>query len=66
MMEKFTILQKIILWLPPLVFAITVHETAHGWVAARLGDPTAKLLGRLSLNPVKHIDPVGTLLVPGI
>ena len=65
-MEKYTILQKIILWLPPMVFAITVHEVAHGWVAARLGDPTAKLLGRLSLNPIKHIDPVGMLLVPSL
>ena len=50
----------------PLIFAITVHEVAHGWVAKRLGDPTAERLGRLTLNPVRHIDPVGTLLVPGI
>lgn len=50
----------------PLLFAITVHEVAHGWVAKQLGDPTAKMLGRLTLNPVKHIDPVGTILVPGI
>ena len=48
----------------PVVFAITVHEVAHGWVAARLGDPTAKLAGRLTLNPVKHIDPLGTVVVP--
>ena len=46
------------------MFAITVHEVAHGWVAARLGDPTAKLAGRLTLNPVKHIDPLGTVVVP--
>lgn len=48
----------------PLLFAITVHEVAHGWVANRLGDPTARMLGRLTLNPLKHIDPIGTVLVP--
>jgi len=48
----------------PAVFAITVHEVAHGWTANRLGDPTAAQLGRLTLNPLKHIDPVGTILVP--
>ncbi len=46
--------------------AVVLHEYAHGWVANRLGDPTAKLAGRLTLNPVKHIDPVGTIFVPGI
>ena len=50
----------------PLLFAITVHEVAHGWVAKRFGDPTAQRLGRLTLNPIKHIDPVGTILVPGV
>ncbi|MBZ0073100.1 MAG: site-2 protease family protein [Gammaproteobacteria bacterium] len=50
----------------PLLFAITVHEVAHGWVALRLGDRTAQMLGRLTLNPLKHIDPVGTILVPAI
>lgn len=48
----------------PVLFAITVHEVAHGWVAKRLGDPTAMMMGRLTLNPVKHIDPIGTVLVP--
>lgn len=48
----------------PLLFAITLHEVAHGWTAYKLGDTTAKMLGRLSLNPIKHIDPVGTILVP--
>jgi Zn-dependent protease len=48
----------------PVLFAITVHEAAHGWVASRLGDSTAKMLGRVTLNPFKHIDPVGTLIVP--
>ena len=48
----------------PVLFAIVVHEVAHGWVAMHLGDPTAQRLGRLTLNPLKHIDPVGTILVP--
>jgi Zn-dependent protease len=48
----------------PVVFAITVHEAAHGWVAFRRGDPTAALLGRVTFNPLKHIDPVGTIIVP--
>jgi Zn-dependent protease len=49
-----------------LVFSLSIHEAAHGWMANRLGDPTAKMLGRVTLNPIKHIDPIGTLLVPGI
>jgi Zn-dependent protease len=48
----------------PLLFAITVHEVAHGWVARHFGDRTAELAGRLTLNPIKHIDPVGTVIVP--
>ncbi len=48
----------------PVLFAITVHEAAHGWMAARLGDGTAKMLGRVTLNPLKHVDLVGTLIVP--
>jgi Zn-dependent protease len=52
------------IWILPLLFAITLHEVAHGWMARYLGDPTADQQGRLSLNPIKHIDPVGTLLVP--
>ncbi len=47
----------------PLLYSIVLHELAHGWVANRMGDPTALRLGRLSLNPLKHIDPVGTLLL---
>lgn len=50
----------------PILFAITIHEVAHGWVAMHLGDPTAQRLGRLTLNPLKHIDPVGTVLVPAL
>jgi len=45
-------------------FAITLHEAAHGWVASKLGDHTARMMGRVTLNPVKHIDPVGTIVVP--
>lgn len=48
----------------PMLFAITVHEVAHGWVAKRFGDPTAERLGRLTLDPTKHIDPIGTILAP--
>ncbi len=47
-----------------LLFAISLHEAAHGWMAWRLGDPTARMLGRVTLNPIKHIDPFGTVLVP--
>lgn len=65
-MQPILVLQKIILWGIPLIFAITVHEVAHGWIADKLGDPTAKLLGRLTLNPIKHIDLMGTIVVPFI
>ncbi len=58
-----TILVTLIL-IPCLVMAIVVHEVAHGWAALALGDPTAKERGRLTLNPIRHADPVGTLLVP--
>ncbi|MEE9423605.1 MAG: site-2 protease family protein [Methylococcales bacterium] len=61
-----TLVQKFAIWVLPVLFAITVHEVAHGWVARKLGDNTAWMLGRLTLNPIKHIDPVGTILVPGI
>lgn len=50
----------------PVLFAITLHEVAHGWTARRFGDRTAEMLGRLSLNPIRHIDPVGTLIVPAV
>ena len=53
------------IWAIPVLFAITLHEVAHGWMARYFGDRTAELLGRLSLNPLRHIDPVGTLLIPG-
>lgn len=48
------------------LFAISVHESAHAWMANRCGDPTARMLGRISLNPIKHIDPIGTILLPAI
>ncbi len=48
----------------PVIFAITMHEVAHGWAAKQLGDPTAYRLGRLSANPIRHIDPIGTIIVP--
>ncbi|UIJ45799.1 site-2 protease family protein [Sphingomonas cannabina] len=51
-------------WLIPLVFAIVCHEVAHGWVARALGDQTAANLGRLTLNPIKHVDPIGTVVLP--
>lgn len=57
--------QKFAIWLLPVLFAIVFHEVAHGWVADKLGDKTARMLGRLTLNPSKHIDPIGTLLIPG-
>jgi Zn-dependent protease len=63
-MIEFTKLQQFILYLIPTLFAITIHEVAHGWVAKKCGDRTAQMLGRLTLNPIKHIDVVGTILVP--
>ncbi len=63
-MLDFSLPQKIAIWALPVLFAITVHEVAHGYVARRLGDRTAQMLGRLTLNPLRHIDPVGTVLVP--
>jgi len=55
------LIQEIIITAPPFLFALTVHEFAHGYVAHRLGDPTAARLGRLTLNPLKHLDPLGVL-----
>lgn len=56
-----TLIAKISIMLVPALFAITLHEVAHGYVAEKLGDPTARLLGRLTLNPFRHLDPIGTL-----
>ena len=59
-------LATIVLVAVPVVFAITLHEAAHGYVAKAFGDRTAELQGRITLNPLKHIDPIGTIVVPGV
>ena len=59
-----SLLQQIFVYAVPILFAVSLHEASHGWVAHLLGDSTAKQLGRLTANPLKHIDPVGTVLVP--
>ncbi len=61
---ELTIIQKVAIWALPLLFAITLHEVAHGWVASFFGDQTARLQGRLTLNPIKHIDLIGTIILP--
>ena len=66
MMNDLTLLQRILVWILPVVFAITVHEVAHGWVAKKYGDNTADMQGRLTLNPIKHIDLIGTIIIPGL
>ena len=58
------LVQTLAVWALPVLFAITLHEVAHGWAARALGDNTAEMMGRLTLNPIKHIDPVGTILMP--
>jgi Zn-dependent protease len=63
-MEELSTIQKIAVMAMPLVFSIVFHEVAHGWVANRLGDPTARDLGRLTLNPISHIDLFGTIIMP--
>jgi Zn-dependent protease len=57
-------LNRFIIQIVTLLFAVTIHEVAHGWVAFRLGDPTAKWAGRLTLNPIRHLDPMGSILLP--
>ncbi|MDR1999967.1 MAG: site-2 protease family protein [Zoogloeaceae bacterium] len=59
-----TIIQTLAIYAIPVIFAITLHEAAHGYVARHFGDPTAWQAGRITLNPIKHIDPIGTILVP--
>lgn len=61
-----TKVQALAIYALPVLFAVTVHEMAHGWVAYRLGDPTAKRLGRLTVNPLRHVDPMGTVIVPAL
>jgi Zn-dependent protease len=58
--------QDLILFLPVLLFSVILHEYAHGWMAQRQGDNTAYMLGRLTLNPIPHIDPIGSVLVPAL
>lgn len=58
------LIQTLAIYALPVIFAITLHEAAHGYVARHFGDPTAWQLGRVSLNPMRHIDPIGTILVP--
>ena len=65
-MEALGTWQQILLWTVPVVLAVTVHEMAHGYVALRFGDHTAEQSGRLSLNPLRHLSPVGSLLVPAL
>jgi len=65
-MGHLSILEQIALAIIPLLFAITIHEMAHGWAASKLGDKTAWMLGRVSLNPIKHVDFIGTLFIPFI
>jgi Zn-dependent protease len=63
-MSELPVLYQIFIWVIPVLFAVTLHEVGHGWAANKLGDSTAKDMGRLTVNPLKHIDPVGTVFVP--
>lgn len=64
MIDDLNIVQQIAIWTVPMLFAITGHEAAHAWAALRLGDRTAYQQGRVTLNPIPHIDPIGTVLLP--
>lgn len=63
-MDFSNLIQTVLIYALPVIFAITVHEAAHGYVARHFGDNTAEVMGRVTLNPVKHIDPIGTILMP--
>ena len=63
-MSELPLHYQIIIWFIPVMFAITLHEVGHGWAAKQLGDSTAEEMGRLTINPLKHIDPIGTIVVP--
>ena len=63
-MDTSNLIQTVLIYALPVLFAITVHEAAHGYAARHFGDNTAYMLGRITLNPIKHIDPVGTILMP--
>jgi Zn-dependent protease len=62
--DTTNLIQTVLIYALPVLFAITIHEAAHGYVARALGDNTAYMLGRVTLNPIKHIDPIGTILMP--
>lgn len=63
---ELTLIQKIVIYALPVIFAITVHEAAHGYAARYFGDMTAQQEGRITLNPLNHIDPIGTILIPAL
>ncbi len=63
-METTQLIQTVLIYALPVIFAITLHEAAHGYAAQRLGDPTAAMMGRVTLNPLPHIDPIGTIVMP--
>ena len=65
-MDLLAFIYNVSIYAIPVLFAITLHEVAHGRMARYFGDRTAEMLGRLSLNPLRHIDPIGTVLVPGL
>ncbi len=65
-MQEYSLVQQAILIALPVLLAITLHEASHGYVARHFGDRTAEMLGRLSLNPIRHVDPVGTIAVPAL
>ncbi len=64
-MDIVSIGHTLSIWFLPIIIAITLHEAAHAWMAERCGDSTARMLGRVTFNPIKHVDPLGTLLIPG-
>lgn len=66
MTDFYELAYTVSVWALPILLAVTLHEAAHGWVAWKLGDHTAKSLGRVSFNPLKHIDPFGTVILPGL
>ncbi|WKL17390.1 site-2 protease family protein [Comamonas testosteroni] len=63
-MELTELIQTVLIYALPVLFAITIHEAAHGYAARHFGDNTAAMMGRITLNPIKHIDPIGTILMP--
>lgn len=65
-LDILAIVREALLWIIPIMIAVIFHEVAHGYIALKLGDPTARDMGRLTLNPLPHIDPVGTILIPGL